>query len=315
MEAESQKSAGSTSERLSRRWFIGAGSVTALAAAAGWVGREKLMDICLQRTDGDKIAGNFPAILPGAASVEKVLTPGSQKVLVHIRQFHEAPDKEMTPLHWEVVLACQRDIREILLALIENPSIRLHDVFDEGQSAETQRTFLPLLEKLIEEKKTLEQLQQELEQHQEKLTGFLQDHPDDAAAQALLRHVQEEMLTLQQEREVLSSKESAVLQLAQQGLITMLPAEMDHANEAAVAAAERGDLDATKKYNEQRENILVALAAKHDTVLTAVVYGANHDWRNNIDEWNAMHSDCRFSLIEITPETVKKYEGLIGKRI
>ncbi|MBI4141686.1 hypothetical protein HY484_02050 [Candidatus Woesearchaeota archaeon] len=50
---------------------------------------------------------------------------------------------------------------------------------------------------------------------------------------------------------------------------------------------------------------------KHETKdpVSVTVYGAAHDWKDNIVEWNKLHPDKKFSLIVVTPEALAKHFG------
>lgn len=54
---------------------------------------------------------------------------------------------------------------------------------------------------------------------------------------------------------------------------------------------------------EPREDAFLDIAHRADFREIYVIYGAGHKWQNNIEKWNSLHPEHRFSLCVLTPTT------------
>lgn len=66
---------------------------------------------------------------------------------------------------------------------------------------------------------------------------------------------------------------------------------------------------------EERENALLEIIAEEGDDIATTVYGAAHDWENNVREWNKAHPDKAFSLITLTPREVAAHDRRWGRRL
>ena len=91
--------------------------------------------------------------------------------------------------------------------------------------------------------------------------------------------------------------------LVKLGKLDLLPSENKEIYEKALRIRKVGGFnsDEFKIIQEQRENELLKIISKSDSSYSIVVYGGNHDFRNNINEWNIKNPENKFSLIELTP--------------
>ena len=71
-----------------------------------------------------------------------------------------------------------------------------------------------------------------------------------------------------------------------------------------------GDLnsDVLLKSNLNREDFLLKKISKdhlQGNGYTVFVYGAAHDFRDNVTEWNERHPNSKYSLVVLTPKGIK----------
>lgn len=62
-------------------------------------------------------------------------------------------------------------------------------------------------------------------------------------------------------------------------------------------------------YAKREDSVLEIMAYKYGTGTNSnhvLVYGASHDFKDNIKRWNSLHTDKKFSLIKIIPYTLAK---------
>src|SRR3989338_680436 len=61
-------------------------------------------------------------------------------------------------------------------------------------------------------------------------------------------------------------------------------------------------------FKRERENYVLSLITQKFDPVAVTVYGAGHDFGDTIVKWNTEHPNTKFSLIEITPQTIfEKY--------
>lgn len=58
---------------------------------------------------------------------------------------------------------------------------------------------------------------------------------------------------------------------------------------------------------ERREDAVLEFVGKSKRQLSYVIFGANHQWENNIAQWNIVHPEEKFSALVISTNSVKKY--------
>ena len=56
---------------------------------------------------------------------------------------------------------------------------------------------------------------------------------------------------------------------------------------------------------DNREDIVLDLISASHAGPGVIVYGGLHNWEDNIERWNSLHPDKRFSLIEIIPRSYR----------
>ena len=66
---------------------------------------------------------------------------------------------------------------------------------------------------------------------------------------------------------------------------------------------------------EARERALMKIVHEGRDRIACTVYGAAHDWKNNVEEWNDEHPDDQFSILTLTTKTVwERDRRAIGRR-
>jgi len=83
------------------------------------------------------------------------------------------------------------------------------------------------------------------------------------------------------------------------GQIKLFPAD----KKELLQKAEKNPKDKLYTY-EARENALLEIIDESGKAFSIVVYGANHDFKDNIEKWNKKYPSKKFSLIEVTPKPV-----------
>jgi len=333
---------------LTRRALIAAGGATALGFLLHRQ-RFNLRDLFLTPTEAERFLKEFPtaSAIPRVASLRKIRTGGSHHTLVHIRQIHRRPEEEMTPEIWQLVRAAQDDIEQILISLMDRPTIALRTVYDEGLdplarsievlSQDIERALegvdaTHLLEGLLEEeplhRRMLELEEAELEslketkpildteeQYQKHIAALQRSIAARKADLDRLAKVREEIAQRKDKKREEDSQQrfrrSATEHLARTRGLQRLVAEdlirnlrADHIVGKAVSG-ERVDAQTYEQsVHTDRELALLRIIAERGDITAVTVYGAAHNWEGEIAQWNTLHPDKTFSLIEVTPQTV-----------
>ena len=248
--------------------------------------------------------------------------PGAKHALVFLRQFHRA--KDMSDEERVMVEEVQAELASILEEFMDDPEVELRDLLDEGES-----DWLMNFEKEIKS----------LDDTGDKIDALLNDS----------RELQEEVQILQKLSELASSDEernryNVEIQHLQETIARREERTSDHKQQKGTAAQQKERLSASKMLESKRglriqaaedfganlhatfamrdpnypdrdniimrnrERILVQFVSKRGA-LTFVLYGAAHDFREEIDEWNAKHPDDTITLVEITSKRIEKLEA------
>ncbi len=97
----------------------------------------------------------------------------------------------------------------------------------------------------------------------------------------------------------------APLGIALNRKIKLLPAESYELNQKHRYL--EGEESENAKMNP-REDYLLELISQRENPLAVTVYGAKHNWIDNIGKWNEQNPSKSFSLIEVTPESYETGE-------
>ena len=294
------------------------------------------------QTSAEVAFDEFPEELPGAAEIRKYRVSGAKKCLVHIRQKHLVEGYKPGTEDFEEVKTIQTDIYKILKEIVEKEISR--EFYVEAISPEMQELVesSTKLDKLINEthfneKKSLIRRISELEKEIIGLEngsivplGPITFYPNDEnAVEKYISDLNEEIDTLRTrlpEAEEFEAKYAqyqrdkiaygAVHKLASEKDIKIMPAESLRGNIEASNLFDKiknGEEVTVGEWSqivqENRENILLQnISTISENPLAITIYGGNHDWANNINEWNEKNPDNKYSLIEITPMNYEKRE-------
>lgn len=230
---------------------------------------------------------SFPTFLPWIGKTEKHEVPGAKYCFIHIKQMHrvhgdtakqiyEEIDDERarrslianTKYKWQKIDYIQKDIYFILNNLATD-----HNLKDVRAESFTKQFSKPELEKLY---------------GQESYNILLECYP-----------TLEEVMYNQ--KEFLYAPGAALL-LGILGKINLLPGEDKKLNEIAAKNAEK-DENHPSIY-DPRENFTLKTIAQYDIPAVIGIYGAKHDFKNNIENWNQENPDKKFSWIVVTPKSL-----------
>ncbi len=292
------------------------------------------MNACA-RTEAENIAYAFPNEIPGAAKIQKYHMPGARYCLVHIRQRHITPfnpnnlvDKlhgdhipsmrelELVNKHQKVIY----DILERLRALgiigavyIEGMTSRLWD----------RITKKGLLEGIISpDNENLEREIRMLEGAARRKVIWEEEIPKGSTAEEVIKsrekNLEAKRAELRAFRDRYKYAYGGELRLVYEGKL-----KPGFEDESALEQAEK-ELNATGKPGvavyDRREDALLEIISGQGSPLAVVPFGGFHAWggkkscgegydmseresgKDNLFEWNRLHPDKKFSLIEVVPD-------------
>lgn len=279
----------------------------------------------------------FPSTLPGAVRVDKFLTPDAEYCLVHIRQMHKTGDAEQNQKYRDGIVGVQKDIYQILEQLA---SAGFHNVYTEGVTSGAGEALVGTVSDMrrsLDRAREIEvaMLESDLSYKKSQLEYFRKpgrinwdDNPDSEKKRII--SLEAEIATT--ERELVARKNAprftddeymngAAELLAREGKLRIRAAETLEGNYFASMinpTMNRKKID--ELVLENREDILLHALVADEQDLGIVVYGGAHAWggsrsfgsaygrgsiKDNIAEWNAKYPVQKFSLIEITPTSLK----------
>jgi len=250
-------------------------------------------------TLANKLLERFPNQIPSAAEVKKYRTPGAKYILVHIKQTHfsEGPFKsselsldEKLEIYASIDRS-QRDIYRILSYLVDTGFIS--EVRSEGFTTENtpsiQNEYLSVLDKLRNASifrvdpiylyagvRVLK-----------RMVNGEEAIPDNSNIDDIRREYEKN----QKEFDVFKYVPGGALVLALENRLRIKPSETNVSRDDAF---------------DRREDTVLIFSTQSDAPLQTIIFGANHDLRDNIKRWNRSHEDNKLSLIIITPDANKK---------
>lgn len=290
-------------------------------ALAGTIGIYRAYN---QQTEANQGLRNFPEKISGAEAVRKYGVTGAQYALVHVRQEHskefnssQATKTLMTQADLERVNGIQKRIYNILDELKQKGII--DSVYLEGHSKDLWERIekLPydlkmgLCEFDDSHTKDLEDKISELEITATKKLSMW-DLPEGYTEETFRQEAREKKKKLSEElktyRERYKYLEGAALRSVLEGKLKPRFAETPTSMVAYNRFLETGVLG-NDAYNG-REDIVLELVAEGKAPFALTVYGAAHDFKDNINRWNALHPEMKFSLIEVDPEGIDQKQKL-----
>ncbi|MCH7568680.1 MAG: hypothetical protein IIA87_04635 [Nanoarchaeota archaeon] len=306
--------------------LIGAGLIGLAGALSGCGERTETVDTGLEEkivenaqptgleiSEANQFLRAFPDEIPGIESVEKYETPGADQTIVHIRQRHYFnPDN----------LHIHRVINEEIESLRE--SIKEFEEDFPEEASEMRRAINRSIEigrlgvreyftEVINVQKNIFQsliyLQKEIGLGETRVEGVHRDYEEEKLMDHINLIYAEVINKGYFTKEEAEEKEVVFLggaahMLWSRGMIDIKPAETKEANLKALEVFLDSNSSASEreKYSKKiREDVFLDLVDAGGERYSVVVYGALHDWRDNINEWNRDNPDNKFSLITMTP--------------
>lgn len=263
---------------------------------------DDIVDDIDKHTPADEIFERFPLELPGASSVKKHYAPGSNYCLVHIRQLHlgivetEESLKKTENVH--------EDIYQIIRYLNENNNVV--DVYEEGVTGTNIDIIRRIHATYLEQKQTLEGVERQISLAKK----MAEQNPGDKECLDHVKRFEDlyaNLSELLKKFPVISN--DAVFRLYHEKKISIRPSEEEQVSadtSVLKTLCIGGKISKSAErlvMMEEREYAALRMISKDAGVMPVIVYGAGHDWRNNICEWNESNPDKRFSLIVITPKS------------
>jgi len=254
-----------------------------------------------EKTPANKALRAFPSQIPGAYGVYKIEVPEASHCLVHITQIHYVngiSEEEMKEIE-----KVQNNIYQILDYIINYLSLK--KVYQEGKMKDPD-VFNTLLNFWDE---TLNEMFNQLISLSEIDSGEINT-------------IVAESLKEKERSKEYYQKTSAVSRLVNQRKLKTMASE--RASEAfksmmfnylanlyqepfltktiSVEMIEEIS-NALKEAIEDREDVLLDIICQNNDTLAVTVYGAGHDWEDNIAKWNLHHPKHKFSFIKVIPES------------
>lgn len=256
---------------------------------------------------------NFPAELPGAASVNiTVRDPDAQYCLVHIRQMHYVTG--LTPNELAEVEEVQADIELTLRHLIDHQN--LSAVYQEARLVGR-----PSLESTCEAiGRDVEELSQEIQESRLDLQEiprrfrrairaeireseeFLEEGRElyqDCTSSMEERNRYSATYRFQDQIEIRASETEDVYDRSAQAYRELMSEELDHASPQET----RSVFTRIDKLKAEREELLLEIVSRSGDPIGYTVLGGLHYFAEDVQRWNSNQegNTGKFSLIEITP--------------
>jgi hypothetical protein len=101
----------------------------------------------------------------------------------------------------------------------------------------------------------------------------------------------------------------ASLLLGSREIVSVNPAEDAQLNDSGILRLKELQQSGVELHNsndpliyKSREDYVLKLVSDAREDCSVVVFGADHDFRDNVDQWNNEHPRDKFSLIVVTPD-------------
>lgn len=262
-------------------------------------------------TPANQSLRNFPEKINGAGSIKKYETPGAKYTLIHLKQAHFVIDEQITLeriLSEDITILprirdaykninnCQKDIYSILKELNENQQIS--DIRSEGITPEhsfkdkvfLREVYFSRLDDLNKKRYFKENIESSF-----KIMNYLEGYikSNKPAPNTTMEETLKDYNKAKQEFEKFKYIPGSNFLLAIENKLNILPAETSETYDS-------GD--------NIRENTLLKIISESNNALELTVYGADHNFKDNIEEWNKKNPDKKYSLIEITPKNIYSNE-------
>ena len=262
-------------------------------------------------TSANKKLRDFPDKINGAKSVVKYETPGAKHTLVHLGQTHYIDMGKELSLeniintdirYWNKIKDiytninnCQKDIYDILTELKEKQNISnvrsegvmLRDLDNLDNKEALKEAYFSKLAELDETGYFLESIKYSFSV-MNRLKPYVEANKP--APFYTMEKTLKKYNKAKQDFERFRYIGGADILLAMENKLNLLPAETKK-------AYDNGDMNA-------REDALLQIVSKENNPLELTVYGAKHNFKDNIEKWNKENPNNKYSLIEITPKNL-----------
>jgi len=292
-----------------------------------------------QVTDANRMLLDFPSEVPGARNVDKYLTPDAKYCLVHLRQAHKVKSDFLYSKYSKErkkINEVQDDIKSILEYLIINEN--LQTIYYEGLPFGDEETIIDSLKDEfsktgkyslsfseyydLHERDELEAIDRYLE--------AIENHNRENIIIPLAAFIDSSIENLRKYRDNLEQEvqennvefvRSAGVELSIDGKLNIIGAEDCESHKKALSQSSLNEV-----VMDDREDALLNIISIQENPIALTVYGAAHAWggtesfgkryvigerishKDNISEWNKLHPNAKFSLIEITPKSMTYFE-------
>lgn len=313
MKAENQDSKPNTANNLTkevtpnRRGFLKA--VADIGIGAGTAGLFATLVFPRQHDQRAEAFAETIKDLPGVGRVDTYSTNGASRQIIHIAQFHEVPN--MTAEQIRRVKGSQSDIKKILISLMKHKDIQLKQVFLEGETKETRQAHQDTQDAHQALSNARDSFLSTLKKEKAHIESVLKEHGSfGLAGERLTKRVAELNAKIEKEEQRIgkASKDEetglcAAGELEKRGLKIHYTENLKENVEGA-AAMEKPTLtdEDWKDVLIDRERVLLNELVKDPHNPSFFIYGAGHDFRAVVTEWNTKHPEDTISLIVITPE-------------
>ena len=255
--------------------------------------------------------------LRGAGTIEKYETPGAQHCLIHVKQMHRMGDPPS--------LIEQQERMKTIEGMIAEPYKHSPEVVRRAEEV------LPLVKKGLEDaRNNIRSSVEEVSTVQRDIYSILtslhrQYGVTFVRAEGAERNLSSEdcinvtaaINTDLQDKGYLTEDEvfgkyllyaGAEFAMGGASLLEVKAGESVELNEAAQDAWNKSgtyNIDAAEIYNP-REDYVMKLVDDAREPYSVVVFGAKHDFRDNVERWNKEYPEDKFSLIVVTPAAYKE---------
>jgi hypothetical protein len=269
-------------------------------------------------TEANEKLRQFPLHVRGAEKVIKHEVPQAKYCLVNIKQRHYASPERLEHALMNEGVTGRQEIREKMLesyAKVNRVQKDIYMILEQlgakyvlAEGALYTKEFEPFTKE--EAGEFYEQVRDEMQQglgiggkraRMAYLANLIQQEAD--SEELPLKELRDEYARLAEDEERYRYIPGACVLMAAQEKIILVPPESHDLNARAWQARTHEELDAVQN---ERENHVMKLASELDCLLPVMVYGKQHDFKDNIEKWNRENPDLKFSLIEIMPQSMQQ---------
>jgi hypothetical protein len=239
-------------------------------------------------TPAEKAFNDFPAEIPRAREIQKYETPGAKYCLVHIRQKHDNPAGLEVPSFYDLTSGKKRLVISGRDYTAEEAIKTIRGIYSNINS--TQGDIVQILDYLIKHE-NLRSIRPEGLTTEDSVSQFVWN---DYYRQEFAKLINSGYFTNPEQMKFIPG---AFLIFAKDGTLKMLPSEKKWKD------------NSKPEDSNVREDALLDIVSKspaaHFEPLQVTVYGAKHDWTDNVESWNKApkNKENKFSLIVVTPKS------------